>query len=304
VDPDNGADASALGPVAVVGAGGIGVAWTVVFAVRGVEVRLHDAERLSQAPAEAAAVLDELAVAGPLSDPGPHVLGRVTTREGLDEAVAGVTFVPECIVEDVAITQELVGRIDELSPIEPVLASSTSTILPSASAQQVVGRRRCPVFHAGNPPYFLEVAEVVPAPFTSPETVRRAVEMVEALAMSPVVLAAEIEGFAFKRLPGALLREAYCLLRDGIVSPVDVRTVMREGLGLRSSVAGPLATNALNTRGGLRHHAEQHGRARGQTSSGRPKRPGPGRSRRSRPRSGPTCHMRSGPTMSRSVIAR
>ena len=203
MDPDNAADASAPGPVAVVGAGGIGVTWTVVFAVRGFEVRLHDVD----AP--------------------------------------------------------------------------------------------------GNPPYLPKVAEIVPAPLTSPETVPRAVGMVETLAMSPVVVAAGIEGFAFNRLPGALLREAYCVVRDGIVSPVDVDTLVREGLGLRWSIVGPFATNELSTRAGLRHHAERHGRicARLDIERSTEDRWTRRQSRRSRPTSRPTCHMRSGPTTSRSVIA-
>ena len=36
--------------------------------------------------------------------------------------------------------------------------------------------------------------------------------------MSVVPLAREVEGFVFNRLQGALLREAYCLVRDGVVA--------------------------------------------------------------------------------------
>ena len=44
-------------------------------------------------------------------------------------------------------------------------------------------------------------------------------------------------------------------MRDGIVSPEDLDTLVREGLGLRWSVLGPFTTSELNTRGGLRRHA-------------------------------------------------
>ena len=38
---------------------------------------------------------------------------------------------------------------------------------------------------------------------------------------------AEIEGFVFNRLQGALLREAYCLVRDGVLGVDDVDRVVR-----------------------------------------------------------------------------
>ncbi|MEL7046173.1 MAG: 3-hydroxyacyl-CoA dehydrogenase family protein, partial [Pseudomonadota bacterium] len=71
----------------------------------------------------------------------------------------------------------------------------------------------------------------------------------------------EIEGFVFNRLQGALLREAYCLVRDGIASVDDIDRLVRKGLGLRWSVIGPFETVDLNTRGGIASHAEKLGPA-------------------------------------------
>ena len=60
--------------------------------------------------------------------------------------------------------------------------------------------------------------------------------------MSVVRLAREVEGFVFNRLQGALLREAYCLVRDGVVGVDDVDRIVREGLGRRWAVIGPFET--------------------------------------------------------------
>ena len=79
--------------------------------------------------------------------------------------------------------------------------------------------------------------------------------------MSPVLVKGEPEGFVFNRLQGALLREAYCLVRDGVISPADVDRVVKEGLGRRWAVFGPFETSHLNTRGGIRRHAELMGPA-------------------------------------------
>jgi 3-hydroxyacyl-CoA dehydrogenase len=79
--------------------------------------------------------------------------------------------------------------------------------------------------------------------------------------MEPVIVRQEVEGFVFNRLQGALLREAYCLVRDGVASVEEVDRVVRDGLGLRWSVLGPFETADLNTRGGIASHAEKMGPA-------------------------------------------
>lgn len=71
----------------------------------------------------------------------------------------------------------------------------------------------------------------------------------------------EVEGFVFNRLQGAVLREAYALVRDGVADVEDIDTVMRDGLGRRWSFMGPFETADLNTRGGIASHAEKMGPA-------------------------------------------
>jgi 3-hydroxyacyl-CoA dehydrogenase len=71
----------------------------------------------------------------------------------------------------------------------------------------------------------------------------------------------EVEGFLFNRLQGALLREAYCLVRDGVASVDDVDEVVRSGLGRRWALIGPFETSDLNTRGGIESHAAKMGPA-------------------------------------------
>jgi L-gulonate 3-dehydrogenase len=120
-----------------------------------------------------------------------------------------------------------------------VLASSSSFLPASAFAEGLPGAARCLVAHPGNPPYLLPVVELVPAPFTAEETVERTAALMAGAGMSPVRVGAEVEGFVFNRLQGALLREAYCLVRDGVASVEDVDRVVRDGLGRRWSVIGP-----------------------------------------------------------------
>ena len=72
----------------------------------------------------------------------------------------------------------------------------------------------------------------MPAPFTANETVERTAAFLQACGLSPVLVQREVEGFVYNRLQGALLREAYCLVRDGVASVEDIDRLVRDGLGL------------------------------------------------------------------------
>lgn len=249
--------------VAIVGAGSIGVAWAVVFARAGTEVALCDADfdRARLALTEVADRLADLTGHGLLTEPVAEVLARVRIEEDLGSALAGADYVQECVLESVEVKREMFAQLDVMAARETVLASSTSTIPCSRFADGLPGRARCMVVHPGNPPYLLPIAELAPAPFTARETVARARAVLTAAGMVPVLVHKENEGFVFNRLQGALLREAYCLVRDGVASAADVDRVVHAGIGRRWSVLGPFATADLNTRGGIERHAELLGPA-------------------------------------------
>ena len=228
--------------VAVVGGGSIGVGWAVVFSRAGYEVALHepDAGRRAAVPSE-------------VEERG----GAATVHEDLEAALEGADHVQECAPEDESLKRELFERLTALTDDVP-LASSSSAITASRFAP---GNPRALVAHPGNPPYLLPVVELVPTPFTDPAIVDRVEQTMADAGMSPVRVHREIEGFIFNRLQGAVLREAYCLVRDGVASVDDIDRVMREGLGRRWAVIGPFETADLNTRGGIAEHAQRLGPA-------------------------------------------
>jgi L-gulonate 3-dehydrogenase len=249
--------------VAIVGGGSIGVAFCIVFARSGLDVRLYDPaeERRHAVKPEVRARLDDLAEFGLLDEPAEVVLARITVFEHLPDAVRDVVLVQECAPERVDLKRELFAQIDVHAPAAAVLASSSSALTTSSFAGALPGRARCLVAHPGNPPYLIPVIEIVPAPFTDDTTIARATALYEAAGMSTVRVTGEIEGFIFNRLQGAVLREAYCLVRDGVASVADIDRVIRDGVGLRWSVTGPFETVDLNTRGGIASHAQKMGPA-------------------------------------------
>jgi L-gulonate 3-dehydrogenase len=120
------------------------------------------------------------------------------------------------------------------------------------------GRHRCLVIHPINPPYLIPAAEIVPAPWTSAETIERARAFLVAAGQAPIVMKREIDGFVMNRLQGALLEEAFRLVADGVASAEDIDVGLREGLALRWSFMGPFETIDLNAPGGVRDYVERY----------------------------------------------
>lgn len=249
--------------VGIVGAGSIGVAFAVVFARAGAAVRLFDADasRVSVAIDEVAQRLAKLEAAALLDEAAAVASARVAAAATLADAVANATLVIECAPERVDVKRALFEKLDALAAADAILVSASSALPASSFADRLPGRHRCLIAHPGNPPYLIPVIEIVPAPFTDPAVAERAAALFAHAGMKPVRVAKEVEGFVFNRLQGALLREAYCLVRDGVASVDDIDTVVRDGLGLRWSVVGPFETVDLNTRGGIASHAQKMGPA-------------------------------------------
>ena len=250
-----------MADVAIVGAGFIGRAWAITFARAGHTVRLWDADPTAPAQALefARGVLPDLAAEGLLDGAtSEEVLARMSAASVLEDALAGVAWVQENVREDVATKKALFARLDAAAPPGAVLASSTSAILPSLFTEELPGRARCIVAHPINPPYLIPAAELVPSPWTSPETVEKARAFLLAAGQKPIVMTREIDGFLMNRLQGALLEEAFRLVADGYASAEDVDIGLREGLALRWSFMGPFETMDLNAPAGVRDYVARY----------------------------------------------
>lgn len=58
----------------------------------------------------------------------------------------------------------------------------------------------CLAIFSVNPPYYVPLIEVVPAPWTNPEIGKRTKELMLAVGQKPVLFNREIEGFAVNRI--------------------------------------------------------------------------------------------------------
>jgi L-gulonate 3-dehydrogenase len=246
--------------VGMVGSGMIGRAWAIAFARGGCEVALWDGSPAAVEDALAAieARLEELQTVGLVDDPAA-LLARITAVESLREVVEGAAYVQENLPEDVCVKRAIFAELDALTPVETILASSTSALLPSAFTEDLPGRHRCLVAHPANPPYLLPIVELCGAPWTATQVVASAGDLLRRIGQEPVVVRREVPGFILNRLQGALLNEAFRLVQQGCVTPEDLDRTVSCGLGLRWSFMGPFETIDLNAPGGLRDYCRRYG---------------------------------------------
>ena len=250
-------------PAAIIGAGTIGRSMALLFAAAGHPVCLYDPDEAQRAnaPALIGRSLADLAGFGLLDRTPGAVLRRIRCASALQEAVDQAEFIHECGPEKLEVKRAIFEQLDSCAPAGAIVASASSAMPVSSFASHLSISSRCLIAHPANPPFLLRVIELVPAPFTASESLQKARLIFEGVDLRPILVRKEIEGFVFNRLQGALLREAYCLVRDGVVSVGELDQLVRDGLGLRWSVVGPFETVDLNTVGGIEEHARRLGPA-------------------------------------------
>ncbi|ARP66934.1 3-hydroxyacyl-CoA dehydrogenase [Mesorhizobium sp. WSM1497] len=247
--------------VAIVGSGFIGRAWAISFARAGHDVRMWDQSPTATGGARdyIAGVLGDLAANDLLrGQQAGEVLDRISVVAELEEALAGAVHIQENTPENLEVKRKVFSLIDTLADPRTVIASSTSALLPSKFTDHLQGRQRCLVVHPINPPYLIPAAEIVPAPWTSAETVERTRAFLVDAGHAPLVMQHELDGFIMNRLQGALLEEAFRLVAGGYASVEDVDIGIRDGLALRWSFMGPFETIDLNAPGGVRDYVERY----------------------------------------------
>jgi L-gulonate 3-dehydrogenase len=250
-----------IGTVAIVGAGLVGAGWAVVYARAGLKVKVFDAnpEITRKSIPLIAGQLAGLHRHGLIEEDPAAILSRVTTASTLAEAVEGVAYVQESVLERVDVKRQLMIDLDALASPDLIVGSSTSGIPGSAFALGLSLSPRILIVHPVNPPYLVPVVELVPSPETSPATVNFAEALMQAVGQTVVHVRKEIEGFVLNRLQAVLLREAWALVSEGVASCEDVDKTVRDGLGWRWSFMGPFETIDLNAPGGVADYAVRLG---------------------------------------------
>lgn len=233
--------------ITVIGAGLMGTNIALEFALHGHPVRIADSrpEQLRQSRTTARDNLRLLAEHGPGPECEETVLARIEPSEGVAEAVSGADLVIEAVSEDLELKRAVFREVDTHAPPGAVLASNTSSFVPSLLAEASGRPERFLVAHYWNPAHLIPLVELVPSPRTDPEVLASLRALYEGMGKQPVVVRKEKLGFIGNRLQFALLREALALVDEGVAAPEDIDAVVRASFGRRLPATGLFRTADL-----------------------------------------------------------
>jgi 3-hydroxybutyryl-CoA dehydrogenase len=233
-----------MSEVAVIGAGLMGHALALVFALGGHRVRVTDinAETLRRAPGLMAAALRTLTEAREVDESwdSQRLARSVHSVTALEQAVRGAKLVIEAIVEQPDAKRAVYAELTALMDADAILASNTSNldIFPLVPEKL---QPRTLIAHWYTPPYLCDLVDICPGPKTESKVITMVRDMVTVMGKSPVVFKQMVQGYVANRLQAAMQLEVYRLLDEGLVTPKDIDDSVIHGLALRMPILGIMA---------------------------------------------------------------
>jgi 3-hydroxybutyryl-CoA dehydrogenase len=214
--------------VGICGAGTMGRGIAVACLQAGLQVLLYDirSEVLQKASQAIAQLLRTVHERGKLTESPENALQRLRTVTTLAELI-GCDLIVEAIVENRSAKQELFRALESLgiSP-QTIIASNTSSISIAALASVLHHPERCIGLHFFNPAHVMRLVEVVRSARTSEQTLQRALEFVQRLGKTPVVVR-DIPGFIVNRVARNYYNEALRIVVEGVAEVEQVDRLLR-----------------------------------------------------------------------------
>lgn len=242
--------------IGIVGTGVIGASWAAQYLARGFDVIATDpgpnAEANLRKYVEDA--WEQLVAIG--LSPGAS-RDRLSFTLSMKEALSKADFVQENGPERPDFKIKLYADMDELTPPDSLIASSSSGITPSVMQSKCKHSERVVVGHPFNPPHIIPLVEIVGGTKTSPAAIQQAMAFYTSIGKKSILLHKELPGHVANRLQAALYREVMFLIQQGVLSVADADDAVSYGPGLRWGVMGPsLQWHVGGGAGGIKHFME------------------------------------------------
>lgn len=245
--------ASSSKKIGIVGSGLIGQNWSMIFASAGYNVTVFDVDpdQLKRTQSSLKSTLEQYERDGYLRGKLTAVqqMALISTSSSISDCLKDAFYVQECVPENLDLKKKVFAEMDAVASDGVILASSSSCLCASMFTEGLTHKANMLVAHPINPPYFIPLVELVPAPWTKQDVVTKARGLMEEVGQSPITLRRESLGFALNRIQYAAINESWNMYQSGLLSAEDIDRVCHTGLGLRYAFIGPLETMHLNANG-------------------------------------------------------
>jgi carnitine 3-dehydrogenase len=182
---------------------------------------------------------------------------RLTFSADMSRALADADWVQENAPERPDFKIKLFAQMDDATPPNSVIASSSSGITMDVIQSGCKRPERCVIGHPFNPPHVVPLVEVVGGAKTSEATIGRAMAFYAGIGKKPVRLHKALPGHVANRFQAALYKEVLYLVQQGVLSVADADVAVCYGPGIRWGVMGPsLQWHVGGGQGGIEHFME------------------------------------------------
>ena len=243
--------------IGIVGAGLIGLSWAGLFSAFGYQTIVYD-PFLKQKDLANKTIEDTWTSLESLFD---DLKNKKEVKFSVDLFdLAETSFIQENLPEDLNLKREIISKLEKTVSVETIIASSTSSFLPSELQECCANPERVLVCHPMNPPHLIPAVEIVLGKMSSQEKADSAKLLYRFVHRVPIQIKKEMRGHLANRLTSALFREAVYLISEGAADVEDLDAIFSNGPGLRLALLGPHMNYHLGGGdGGYRYYLEHLG---------------------------------------------
>jgi len=225
--------------IGVLGAGLMGAGIATVSVQAGLDIVLIDRDQAAadKGKGHIAAELDKLVKRGRLDQARRDALLAKVTATPDFAALKDCQLVVEAVFENRDVKAEATKKAEAALPKEAVFASNTSTLPITGLAEASSRPDHFIGLHFFSPVEKMPLVEIIVGKKTSPETLARAMDFVQKIRKTPIVVN-DSRGFFTSRVCGAFISEGHRMLKEGIPAAMIENCARFAGMPV-----GPLSLN-------------------------------------------------------------
>lgn len=174
------------------------------------------------------------------------IVSKISFTQTLDcEGVRNAELVVECVLEDMAMKQDLFAQLEDYVADDCIFCTNTSVMSPTEISAKCKHKERLCGTHFWNPAFLIPLVEVVKTPDTADEVADTVMDILTKAGKKPVLCKKDVPGFIANRMQHALWREAISIVERGIADAKTVDDACKYSFGLRLPYLPPLVNSDM-----------------------------------------------------------